>query len=89
MAITRLASRRTLESVPAVQIAARGGRRAGSGMVPPGWQGAGRRKAATLPAIGGVTAATIWGGATTMLHALVWQQGIPCGSSGGQDEGTP
>ena len=89
MATTRLASRRTLESVPAVQIAAQGGRRAGSGMVPPGWHGAGRRKATTRPATGGVTAAAIWGGATTMLHALVWQQGMPCGSSDGQGEGTP
>lgn len=58
-------------------------------MVPPGWQDAGRRKATTLLAIGGGTAAAIWGGATTTLHALVWQQGMPCGSSGGQGEGTP
>ena len=89
MAITRLASRWTLESVPAIQIAAWGGRRAGSGIVPPGWQGAGRRKATTLPATGGGTTAAIWGGATTMLHALVWQQGMPCGSSGWQGDGPP
>ena len=58
-------------------------------MVPPGWQGVGRRKATTCPATGGVTAAAIWGGATTMLHAVVWQQGMPCGSSGWQGDGTP
>jgi hypothetical protein len=89
MAITRLASRRTLESVPAVQIAVRGGRSSRSGMVPPGRQGASRRKATTRPATGGVTAAAIWGGAMAMLHALVWQQGMPCGSSGWQGDDPP
>ena len=58
-------------------------------MVPPDWHGASRRKATTRPATGGVTAAAIWGGATTMLHALVWQQGMPRGSSGEQGEGAP
>ena len=58
-------------------------------MIPPGWHATVRTKATTLPATGGVTAAAIWGGATTMLHALVWQQGMPCGSSGWQGDGTP
>ncbi|WP_162800451.1 hypothetical protein [Acidibrevibacterium fodinaquatile] len=54
-----------------------------------GLAGRGQEKATTRPATGGVTAAAIWGGATTMLHALVWQQGMPCGSSGWQGDGPP